>query len=328
MNLLTLGQKVAMRDVFGDMLLALSELDPKVLALDGDLANSTKLDKVAEKNPDQFLQMGIAEQNMIGVAAGLATVGFQPWVCTFAAFISKRGLDQIQVSVAQPKLDVKLIGAYSGLLTGCTGKTHQSLEDLAIMRSLANMVVIAPADGVEVKKAMEFAYTYKGPVYIRLARDPLPILFDEATYKFTLGKAIKMVDGSDVTIISTGTQTGRALEAVKQLEKEGIHAALLHIPTIKPIDIEAIIEAAEKTGAIVTTEEHSIYGGLGSAVAEIIVENIPVPMQRVGVLDMNSESAPNEELLKKYKISTTDIIEKVKLVIKQKQLLSAQRVIR
>lgn len=318
MNLLTTGQKVAMRDVFGDTLLALSELDSKVVAFDADLANSTKLDKIAENNPNQFFQMGIAEQNMVGVAAGMATVGYQPWVSTFAAFLSKRALDQIQVSVAQPKLDVKLVGAYSGLLTGYTGKTHQALEDLAIMRSLANMVVIAPADGVEVKKAMEFAHQYEGPVYIRLARDPLPTLFDESSYHFMLGKGVKMADGSDVTIISTGTETNRALDAVKKLEKEGIYASLLHLPTIKPIDKEAIIEAAIKTGAIVTAEEHSIYGGLGSAVAEVLVENMPVPMQRVGVRDKNSESASNDALLKKYKISVDDIVEKAKMVIKQK----------
>ncbi|WP_416435103.1 transketolase family protein [Priestia megaterium] len=318
MSMLTLGEKMAMRDIFGDTLLALSQKDSKVVALDGDLANSTKLDKIAEGNPDQFLQMGIAEQNMVGVAAGLATVGFQPWVTSFAAFISKRSLDQIQVSVAQPQLDVKLIGAYSGLLTGYTGKTHQSLEDLAIMRSLSNMVVIAPADCVEVKKAMEFAHQYKGPVYIRLARDPLATIFDASSYNFVLGKGIKLAEGSDVTIISTGTETGRALSAVNKLKEEGISAGLLHLPTIKPIDKEAIIEAATTTGAIVTAEEHSIYGGLGSAVAEILVENQPVPMRRVGVYDQNSESASNEALLKKYKISSADIIDKVREVIQQK----------
>ncbi len=314
-----LDQKVAMRDVFGETLLQFSQVDPRVYAVDGDLATSTKLDKVAEKNPEKFLQMGIAEQNMLGVASGLATVGFQPWVCTFAAFIVKRSLDQIAVTIAQPKLDVKMIGAYSGLLTGCTGKTHQGLEDIAIMRSLANMVVLAPADGVEVKKVMEFARQYNGPVYIRLARDPLPTLFSEQSHTFTLGKGVKLLAGKDVTIISTGTQTGRAVQAAQMLKAEGIHAGVLHLPSIKPIDVEAIVEAAEVTGAIVATEEHSIYGGLGSAVAEVLVENKPVPMVRVGVLDRNSESGPNDALLKKYKIAVDDIVNGAREVLKRKE---------
>lgn len=310
-------KQVAMRDVFGDVLLELSGADSRVLALDGDLANSTKLDKVAEHNPNQFLQMGIAEQNMLSVAAGLATVGFQPWTCSFAAFISKRAIDQIQVNVAQPKLDVKMIGAYSGLLTGCTGKTHQALEDIAIMRSLANMVVLAPADGIEVRKMMEFAHKYNGPVYIRLARDPMPLIFAD-NHTFTLGKGVQVKSGSDVTIISTGTETVRALQAAEMLEREGIQAAVLHLPSVKPIDHEAVIQAAETTGAIVTAEEHSIIGGLGSAVAEILVENKPVPMLRVGVRDMNAESGSNEALLKKFGIAPEHITEAVREVLKRK----------
>ncbi len=313
-----LGKAVAMRDVFGDTLLQLSKTDPRVYALDGDLATSTKLDKVAESNPSKFLQMGIAEQNMLGTAAGLATVGIQPWVCSFAAFIAKRALDQIVVSIAQPKLDVKMIGAYSGLLTGCTGKTHQGLEDLAIMRSIPHMLVFAPADAVEVKKIMEFSNQYHGPVYIRLARDPLPTIFDEETYSFSLGKAIKLKDGKDATIISTGTQTVRSLEAAEILENRGIQVRVLHMPSVKPIDQAAIIEAAEVTGAIVTTEEHTIYGGLGSAVAEVLVENNPVPMLRVAVQDRNSESGSNDALLKKYNIGPEDIAAAIEKVLLRK----------
>ena len=316
---LQLDKKVAMRDAFGETLLQFTKDDPRVYAVDGDLATSTKLDKVAEGNPAKFLQMGIAEQNMLGVASGLATVGLQPWVCTFGAFIVKRSLDQIAVAIAQPKLDVKMIGAYSGLLTGCTGKTHQGLEDIAIMRSLANMVVLAPADAVEVKKVMEFARDYHGPVYIRLARDPLPTLFAEETHTFALGKGVKLIAGQDVTIISTGTQTGRAVQAANLLRAEGIQAGVLHLPSIKPIDVEAIVEAAERTGAIVATEEHSIYGGLGSAVAEVLVENKPVPMTRVGVRDLNSESGPNDALLKKYQIAVEDIVQGAKEVLQRKE---------
>ncbi len=201
-----------MRDAFGDKLLELSQSDPRVFALDGDLANSTKLDKVAERNSGKFLQMGIAEQNMLGTAAGLASVGLQPWVCSFAAFIVKRAFDQIVVTVAQPHMDVKMIGAYSGLLNGCTGKTHQSLEDFAMMRTLPGMIVLAPADSVELQQMMDFANRYDGPVYIRVARDSYPVLFDEASYRFQLGKGVIMRVGTDVTIVSTGTQTGRCLE--------------------------------------------------------------------------------------------------------------------
>jgi transketolase len=315
---LQVGTKVAMRDVFGNALLKLTQQDENVVVLDGDLANSTKTDSVAKGNPKQFFQMGIAEQNMIGVAAGLATLGFQPWACSFAAFITKRALDQIMVSISQPKLNVKLIGAYSGLLTGCTGKTHQGLEDIAIMRSLVNMVVLAPADGVELAKIMEFAHQYDGPVYIRVARDAQPVLFAEDTYTFQLGKGVFIKEGSDATIITTGTQTERSLQAAAQLEQEGVSTAVLHLPSIKPIDTEAIVQAAVNTGAIVTAEEHSIIGGLGSAVAEVLAEHHPAPMLRVGVRDRNSESGSNEELLQKYNITPKDIVNAVNQVLERK----------
>lgn len=310
-------EKVSMRDGFAKKLLQLSIDDENVYALDGDLATSTKTDVVAINNPQKFLQTGIAEQNMMSVAAGLAATGLQPWATTFAAFLSKRAIDQIQVQIAQPKLNVKMVGAYSGLLTGLTGKTHQALEDIAIFRSLANMVVLAPADSVEVEKMMDVTHKYDGPVYIRLARDNYPIIFSD-DYDFQIGKAVTLKEGNDITIISTGTETSRSLEAAERLEAEGIHAAVIHMPSIKPIDKEAIIKAAEKTGVIVTAEEHSIYGGLGSAVAEVLVEEKPVPMLRVGVKDRNSESGPNEEMLEKYEISTSYIIKAVKEAIKKK----------
>lgn len=309
---------VSMRDAFGEKLLAMSLEHDNIYALDGDLATSTKLDKVAEKNPDRFLQMGIAEQNMLGVAAGMATAGLQPWVCTFATFLVKRALDQISVSIAQPMLDVKMVGGYSGLLNGCTGKTHQGLEDVAVMRSLPGMVVLAPADSVELAQMMEFAHAYKGPVYIRVARDSYPVLFD-GNYRFELGKGVWMREGSDVTIIASGTQTSRAAAAVELLAQEGVSAALLHLPSIKPIDRDAIVRAARTTGAIVTAEEHSIIGGLGSAVAEVLVETVPVPMERVGVMDRNSESGTNDALLKKYGLTPEDIVKKAKAVLERKK---------
>jgi len=308
----------SMRDVFGEEILKLAQADPRVYALDSDLANSTKLNSVAEKFPEKFLQMGIAEQNMMGVAAGMASVGLQPWTATFAAFLSKRSLDQINVTIAQPKMDVKMVGAYSGVLNGCAGKTHQAVEDVAIMRSIPHMTVLAPGDANELRQVMEFANQYDGPVYIRVARDPVTSITDN-NYKFIPGKAVKLKEGNDLTIITSGTQSGRSLQAAIELEKEGISAAVLHIPSIKPLDVEAIIEAARQTEAILTTEDHSIIGGLGSAVAEVLVENYPVPMLRLGVEDKNVQSGSNQDLLNRYGLSVEHVKRKVKECIERKR---------
>lgn len=310
-------EKDTMRNSFAKTILKLSQEDEKVYVVDGDLGNSTKIDGVAKENPDKFLQMGIAEQNMLSACSGLATTGLKPWAVTFASFMSKRAIDQIQVQIAQPNLNVNMVGSYSGLLTGLTGKTHQSLEDIAIFRTLANMTVLAPADSVEVEKMIEFANEYNGPVYIRLARDNYPIIFDD-NYNFEVGKAVQLKSGEDATIISTGTQTSRAVEAAESLKKEGLDVAVLHMPTIKPLDNEAIVEAAKTTGAIVTAEEHSIYGGLGSAVAEVLSEEHPTLMKRVGVNDRNTESAPNEELLEKFGLTPQHVSEAVRKIIKKK----------
>ncbi|KYG89222.1 transketolase C-terminal domain-containing protein [Metasolibacillus sp. FSL K6-0083] len=311
-------KKMSMRDTFSTALLEISQTDSRVYVLDGDLATSTKIDVVATQLPEKFLQMGIAEQNMLSVAAGLATTGLQPWVATFAAFMSKRAIDQIQVQIAQPNLDVKMIGAYSGLLTGLTGKSHQALEDIAIFRTLAHMTVLAPADAVETAAMIKWANQYNGPVYIRLARDNYPIIFDNQ-YKFELGKGVLLREGTDLTIISTGTQTSRAVEAAEILAEQNISAAVLHLPSIKPIDKEAIIQAAVNTGAIVTAEEHSVYGGLGSAVAEILAASEPTPIEFVGVKDRNSESADNDDLLNKYELLPTHVAEAAKRVLARKR---------
>ena len=296
-------KKEAMRDRFSEVILDLAKNDDRVYAVDGDLANSTKIDIVAMEKPEKFLQMGIAEQNMLSVCSGLASTGLQPWAVTFAAFLSKRALDQIQVQIAQPKLNVKMVGAYSGLLTGLTGKTHQALEDIAIFRTLANMVVIAPADSVEVEKVMRAVNQYDGPVYIRLARDAYPYLFEE-DYEFEIGKAVTLREGKDVSIISTGTQTSRSVEAAERLAEKGISVEVVHMPTIKPLDEAAIVATAQKTNLVVSAEEHSILGGLGSAVAEVLGEQYPTQLLRIGVEDRNAESAPNEELLNKYGLFT------------------------
>ncbi|MDQ3856417.1 MAG: transketolase family protein, partial [Chloroflexota bacterium] len=291
-----------------ETLCELVERDPRVVVLDGDLANSTKADKVAERYPDRFLQMGIAEQNMAGVAAGLATVGFVPWLSSFAVFLAKRDLDQVRMTIAQTNLPVKLGAGYSGIQTGYTGKTHQSVEDLAVMRAMPNMTVIAPGDAEECRQAMRVATDLPGPVYFRLTRDAGPVIFD-ASYRFELGRGALLRDGEDVALISTGVQTARVLEAAEALAHEGIRATVLHLPTVKPLDEEAVVRVAERTRAVVTAEDHSILGGLGGAVAEVLGERRPTPMRRVGWRDMFGESGPNDALLEKYGLTARHVAE-------------------
>ncbi len=250
--------------------------------------------------------MGIAEQNMTGVAAGLAAMGFTPFTNSFACFATLRTADQIRVSIAQPKLPVVIGGAYSGLLGGKTGKTHQAIEDIAVMRAFPNMTVVAPGDGVEVRKAVFAVADHGGPVYLRMTRDPSPVVFDES-YDFRIGRAVLVREGSDVTVITTGIMVGRAVEAADALAAEGISVHLLHAATVKPFDVAAVVAAAERTGLVVTAEEHSIIGGLGGAVAEVLAEQLPTPMKRVGVADVYSESAPNDDLLQKYGLTAGHI---------------------
>jgi transketolase len=301
-----IGDQVALRQAFGETLVELGGLYPDLLVLDGDLANSTLADRFAQTYPDRFLAMGIAEQNMAGTAAGLATLGFIPWISTFAVFAAKRDLDQVRVVIAQPGLNVKITGAYSGLLTGFTGKTHQSAEDIAVFRAMPNMTVLAPADATEARLAMHAATAHHGPVYLRMTRDPSPVIFGP-DYRFEIGRGYVVREGSDVAIISTGVQTTRALEAADILAAEGVSAHLLHVPTLKPLDEEAVVEAAARTGAVVTAEDHTIIGGLGGAVAEVLGERHPTPMRRVGLRDTFGESGPNEALLEKYGLTARHV---------------------
>jgi transketolase len=298
----------ALRVAWAETLVEMAKDNPDIVLLDGDLANSTRADIFAQAFPDRFLEMGIAEQNMMGVAAGLATLGFVPFISTFAAFATSRDLDQVRVVVAQPKLNVKITGAYSGLLTGKTGKTHQEMSDLAVFRAMPNMTVVAPADAAELRQAMTAIVDYHGPVYLRLTRDSTPIIMDDG-YRFELGRGVFLRQGKDVAIISTGVQTVRALEACQMLAGEGIEALLLHLPTLKPLDEAAIVEAAGRTGAVVTAEDHTIIGGLGGAVAEVLGEQQPTPLQRVGIRDVFGESAPNEPLLEKYGLTARHVAE-------------------
>ncbi|MDQ3780005.1 MAG: transketolase family protein [Chloroflexota bacterium] len=299
-------KEVPMRDAWGETLVELAGSYPDLVVLDGDLANSTKADTFAAAVPDRFFELGIAEQNMLGVAAGLATLGYVPWISTFAAFLAKRALDQIRVVIAQPHLNVKMCGSYSGILTGKTGKTHQSVEDIAIFRAMPGVVTIVPADVVELRSAMTVMMATPGPVYLRLTRDPSPIIFPE-TYQFAIGAGVLLRDGGDIGLIGTGVQTVRVLEAADLLAAAGIAAAVLHLPTLKPLDVAAIVALADRTGAIVTAEDHSIIGGLGGAVAETLGEHRPTPLRRIGWQDTYGESAPNDALLEKYGLSPRHI---------------------
>jgi transketolase len=248
----------------------------------------------------------------------MATVGFIPFVSTFACFAVARALDSIRVLIAQPRLNVKIAGGYAGLLAGMTGKTHLIFDDLAIMRAMANMVVVAPADEVEARLAIIAAAAYEGPVYLRLTREASPVLFDDS-YRFELGRATMVRPGGDVTVIGTGTQTVRAFQAAELLAAEGIDVHLLHVPTLKPIDEEAIVAAARATGLVVTTEEHTIIGGLGGAVAEVLGERFPVPLKRHGLADTFGESGPDQALLEKYGLSITKTADAIRAFVRARR---------
>ena len=305
----------ALRDVFGDTLVALGWTNPNVLVLDADLANSTKADKFAIAYPDRFLQMGIAEQNFVGVAVGLASLGFVPWLSTFTVFFTHRAIDPIRMLVAQTRANVKIGAAYSGILTGLTGKTHQDVQDIAIMRAMPDMTVLAPADAIEGEAIIRWATDFHGPVYLRLARDASPNLFDES-YSFVPGKTISLREGSDVLLISTGPQSLRCVEAAKLLEADGISAGVLHLPSIKPINKEEVVSASEKAKLVITVEEHTIYGGLGGLVAEILSEASPRKVVRFGIEDRWGESAPNDYLLDVFQMSPARLSERVKTLVK------------
>ncbi len=307
---------LAMRDVFASTLVELGAEYPNLVVLDGDLANSTRAEVFEQHYPERFLEMGIAEQNLMGVAAGLATVGFIPWLSSFAVFLVNRDLDQLRMVVAQPSLNVKIGAGYAGLFTARTGKTHQEVSDLAVMRAMPHLTVVAPADGVECRQVMRVATASPGPWYVRLVRDPTPTFFGD-DYVFVPGRVITLREGSDLTIFSTGTQSIRALEAADQLAGEGILAEVVHVPTLKPLETAGIVESARKTGRVLTTEEHTIIGGLGSAIAEVLGENYPVPMHRHGLFDLYGESGSNEELLEKYELTPRHIAEAARALIQR-----------
>ena len=305
-----------MRDVWADTLSELAATNPDLLVLDADLATSTRSERFALAHPDQFLQMGIAEQNMVGVAAGLATLGFVPWVSSFTVFLTHRAVDQVRMVVAQAHANVKIGAAYAGLTTGFTGKTHMDVEDLAIMRAMPGMTVLAPADGTECAAMVRWATSTPGPVYLRLHRDAGPDLFD-AAYRLEPGRVISLREGTDVLIVSTGPQSIRCLEAAALLAEQGISAGVLHVPSIKPVDALAIAAAARPVNLVVSVEEHTILGGLGGLVAEILAEHEPRRLVRIGIQDTWGESAPNAFLLDRHGLSPERVAERIALEFEQ-----------
>ncbi|WP_195260995.1 transketolase family protein, partial [Clostridium paraputrificum] len=289
-----MSKKIATREAYGKALAALANTNENVVVLDADLSKSTKTADFKVVAPERFFNMGIAEGNMMGVAAGLSTCGKIPFVSTFAMFAAGRAFEQIRNSICYPKLNVKVCATHAGLTVGEDGASHQAIEDISLMRSVPNMVVINPADDIETEAAIKAVAEMEGPCYVRLGRMAVSRVNDETNYNFVIGKGITLAEGNDVAIIGTGIMVEAALEAKEELAKEGINARVINIHTIKPIDEELIIKAAKETGVIVTAEEHSIIGGLGSAVAEVVSEKCPVPVLRVGVKDTFGESGkPN-----------------------------------
>ena len=310
-------KKIATRQSYGDALAALGDEFP-IIVLDADLSKSTKTDVFKKKYPDRFINMGIAEANMMSTAAGLASCGKTVFASSFAMFAAGRAFEQVRNSICYPNLNVKIGATHAGISVGEDGATHQCLEDIGIMRTLPNMVIINPADDVEAKAAVRAACEHDGPVYLRFGRLGVPVVFDESTYKFEIGKGVVLSEGADVTIIATGLMVEMALNAKELLANQGISAEIINIATIKPIDAQIIAKSAQKTGAVVTCEEHNIIGGLGSAVAEVLVENAPVPMERVGTRDVFGRSGTPAQLFKVYGLTPEAILEAAKKAISKK----------
>lgn len=308
--------KIATREAYGIALAQLGEIYSDIVVLDADLSKSTYTSKFAEKFPERFFNIGIAEANMAAISAGLAVCGKIPFISTFAVFAAGRAFDQIRNSIAYPGLNVKIGASHAGITVGEDGASHQSIEDIALMRSIPGMTIICPADGIETQAAVEASILHKGPVYLRLGRPAVPYIYKNyPQYKFEIGKAIQLAEGTDATVIATGFMVHEALEARKILEKEGISIRVINMHTIKPIDETAIIDAAKATGRIVTAEEHSIIGGLGEAVASVICRHYPVPMAMVGIKDTFGRSGKPSDLLKYYGLTSFDIAQSVKSLI-------------
>ena len=310
-----LGDKIATRDSYGNALVELGKEKENLVVLDADLAAATKTGVFKNAFPERHIDCGIAECNMAGIAAGMSTAGFVPFMSSFAMFAAGRAYEQVRNSIGYPHLNVKIGATHAGISVGEDGATHQCNEDIALMRTIPGMVVINPCDDVEAKAAVKAAFDYYGPCYLRFGRLAVPVINDEATYKFEIGKGVELKKGTDLTIIATGLPVSESLEAAKLLEADGISAQVINIHTIKPLDEELVIEAAKTTGRIFTVEEHCIIGGLGSAVAECVAANHPVKVTRIGVKDVYGESGPAKDLLHKYELDAEGIYKQIKAAL-------------
>lgn len=308
---------LSLREALGKSLVEIGREEPKMMVVNADLRNSVKTIYFMNEFPDRTIEVGIAEQNMIGVAVGLSMVGFIPFCVTFARFASKRAADQISMSVDYCQNNVRIIGAYAGIFTGMQGVSQQMIDDTAAMRSMPNMTVIDTADAHEVRAVLKYAVEHKGPLYIRVGRDEWPVVFNE-NYTFELGKGTWIKDGADVVLMNSGVLLPYAIEAAEMLKDEGIDAGVINMPTIKPIDVELINDVCRNVGAIVTLENHNVQGGFGSAVAEVTARQHPVPMEFIGIQNEYSESAPNAELAEKHKLTAPFVVEAAKKVLNRK----------
>lgn len=307
-----MADKIATRESYGNALAELGAKNPNVVVLDADLATATKTEVFKKAFPDRFFDCGIAEANMVGIAAGLATTGKIPFVSSFAMFAAGRAFEQVRNSVGYPHLNVKIGATHAGITVGEDGASHQCNEDLALMRTIPGMVVMCPSDDIEAKACVMAAAEYEGPVYMRFGRAACPIINDTPDYHFEIGKGNVVREGKDLTIVATGICVGNALEAAKMLEADGIDAEVINICTIKPIDEELILKSARKTGKVVTAEEHSVIGGLGSAVCDVLSEKYPVPVKKIGIYDVFGESGSAAALVEKYQLDGKGIYAQIK----------------
>ena len=305
-------KKIATRESYGNALVELGAEHDNLIVLDADLAAATKTGVFKKAYPDRHIDCGIAECNMMGIAAGLSTTGIVPFASTFAMFAAGRAFEQVRNSIGYPHLNVKIGATHAGISVGEDGATHQCNEDIALMRTIPGMVILNPADDVEAKACVKAAYEYNGPVYLRFGRLAVPVINDRPDYKFELGKGVVLREGKDVTIVATGLCVSSALEAAEKLAADCIDAKIINIHTIKPLDEELIVAAAKETGKVVTVEEHSVIGGLGSAVCDALAEKCPVPVKKIGVQDVFGESGPAVALLAKYKLDGEGVYEQVK----------------
>ena len=309
-------KRVATRDGYGNVLVELGKQHENVIVFDADLAAATKTGVFKKEFPERHIDCGIAECNMTSMAAGLSTCGYVPFISSFAMFAAGRAFEQVRNSIGYPRLNVKIGATHAGISVGEDGATHQCNEDIALMRAIPGMTIINPSDAVEARAAVFAAYEHEGPVYLRFGRLAVPVINDKPDYKFEIGKGVELRDGSDCTIIATGLEVSESLDAAELLSKENISVQVINIHTIKPLDEELVIAAAKKTGRIFTVEEHTVIGGLGSAVSEFLSEKYPVKVTKIGMQDVFGESGPAKELLHKYKLDAVGIAEQVKEALK------------